>query len=435
MSAAAILSLINYGFVLIFGIIVSFYFAGICWEDNKRLYILTIIAFAIFQTVSYITFGKEILYKCYPIFIHIPLILIIRYICHQNIYISSIAVMSAYLMCTPRKWFGTLAMYVFPQVDMISDITTIAVTIPLLLIVVKYISPYIIRLKDESRTIISLFFLLPLTYYILEYAFTVYTDLLYTGKAVIIEFMDSFIVILYFTLSIVTLHLSNKKNTAERKNIILSAAATQAEKEISQLTDYQKQAAIYRHDLRHHMTFIQNCLINNHTEQALDYINEINTSLDNTRITRYCNNEAINLILSSYINKANKTGITTQISVTASDFSGYKITDLCSLLANAIENAINACTSQNSTTNNPLADSEKNNSHLITIRMFEKNNKICINISNTYSDEPQFINQIPVTSQLGHGIGIRSIISVVEKYNGIYAFFTKDGIFYFQACI
>ena len=143
MSAAAILSLINYGFVLIFGIIVSFYFAGICWEDNKRLYILTIIAFAIFQTVSYITFGKEILYKCYPIFIHIPLILIIRYICHQNIYISSIAVMSAYLMCTPRKWFGTLAMYVFPQVHMISDITTIAVTIPLLLIVVKYISPYI----------------------------------------------------------------------------------------------------------------------------------------------------------------------------------------------------------------------------------------------------------------------------------------------------
>lgn len=87
------------------------------------------------------------------------------------------------------------------------------------------------------------------------------------------------------------------------------------------------------------MTFIQNCLINNHTEQALDYINEINTSLDNTRITRYCNNEAINLILSSYISKANKTGITTQISVTASDFSGYKITDLCSLLANAIENA------------------------------------------------------------------------------------------------
>ena len=128
--------------------------------------------------------------------------------------------------------------------------------------------------------------------------------------------MDSFIVVLYFFLSIVTLSMSNKKNTAERENIILSAAAAQAEKEISQLTDYQKQAAIYRHDLRHHMNFIQSCLAGNNTQQALEYINEINNNLDNTRITRYCSNEAINLILSSYINKAHDADISTQISLT-----------------------------------------------------------------------------------------------------------------------
>ena len=79
-----------------------------------------------------------------------------------------------------------------------------------------------------------MFFLLPLTYYILEYAFTVYTDLLYRGEAVVIEFMDSFIVILYFILSTVILALLNKKNTAERENIILLSAAAQAEKEIAQ---------------------------------------------------------------------------------------------------------------------------------------------------------------------------------------------------------
>ena len=184
--------------------------------------------------------------------------------------------MSAYLMCTPRKWFGTLAKYIFPEIPVISDVVTIVITIPLLIVVIKYISPYIIKLKEESKNIISMFFLLPLTYYILEYALTVYTNLLYTGKAVIIEFMDSFIVVLYFFLSIVTLSMSNKKNTAERENIILSAAAAQAEKEISQLTDYQKQAAIYRHDLRHHMNFIQSCLAGNNTQQALEYINEIN---------------------------------------------------------------------------------------------------------------------------------------------------------------
>ena len=65
-------------------------------------------------------------------------------------------------------------------------------------------------------------------------AFTVYTDLLYRGEAVVIEFMDSFIVILYFILSTVILALLNKKNTAERENIILLSAAAQAEKEIAQ---------------------------------------------------------------------------------------------------------------------------------------------------------------------------------------------------------
>ncbi|MFR4338010.1 MAG: hypothetical protein ACLT33_08195 [Lachnospira pectinoschiza] len=116
--------------------------------------------------------------------------------------------------------------------------------------------------------------------------------------------MDSFIVILYFILSTVILALLNKKNTAERENIILLAAAAQAEKEIAQLSDYQKQAAIYRHDLRHHMNFIQSCLNDNSYAQAQDYIREICTSLNNSQITRYCANEAVNLILSSYIAKA-----------------------------------------------------------------------------------------------------------------------------------
>lgn len=216
-------------------------------------------------------------------------------------------------MCTPRKWFGTAAAYIFKDIPMISDIVTIIITIPLIFIVIKYISPYIIRLKNESKTIISMFFLLPLTYYILEYAFTVYTDLLYRGEAVVIEFMDSFIVILYFILSTVILALLNKKNTAERENIILLAAAAQAEKEITQLSDYQKQAAIYRHDLRHHMNFIQSCLNDNSYAQAQDYIREICTSLNNSQITRYCANEAVNLILSSYIAKADKYNITTQV--------------------------------------------------------------------------------------------------------------------------
>ena len=36
---SAMLNLVNYVFVLIFGIVVSFYFADITWEDKKQSYL------------------------------------------------------------------------------------------------------------------------------------------------------------------------------------------------------------------------------------------------------------------------------------------------------------------------------------------------------------------------------------------------------------
>ena len=78
---------------------------------------------------------------------------------------------------------------------------------------------------------------------------------------------------------------------------------------------------------------------------------------------------------------------------------------------------------------------EVNSNRIITVKVFDKNNKLCINITNTYAVEPIFVNNTPVSDKAGHGIGIRSIISVIEKYNGVYDFFTEDGLFYFQACM
>lgn len=89
----------------------------------------------------------------------------------------------------------------------IANAAAILVTIPLLILIIKYLSPYVEKLKYESTTSLLPFLLLPLAYYIIEYAFTVYTDLLHTGGIVIIDFVDSFIVLLYLILSIFHLTL------------------------------------------------------------------------------------------------------------------------------------------------------------------------------------------------------------------------------------
>lgn len=422
MNFATLCDFINYGLVLFFGIVVSLYLADFPFEDHKSFYTLTICGFGIVQILFYLMMGETTLYHCYPLLIHLPLFLLIRFGLHRNLYVSMIAVLSAYLLCTPRKWFGTLIASFFDYNPVISDIASSLITIPLLFFVIKIIAPYIIKLKYENNTTQMLLFLLPLSYYILEYIFTVYTDLLYTGGAVIIDFLDSFLVLLYFILSMLTIEYASQRSRTERDNLLLTTVSIQAKKEIAQLSDSKKQAAIYRHDLRHHMNFIQNCIQEQKTEEALSYINEICTTLQSGAIQKYCENESVNLILSSYIEKAQALQIQTTISVTATDFSRFQITDLCSLLSNALENAIHACTQ--------ITYPE---GRYINLKLYEKNEQLCINLANSYEEEPAFENDIPVSHKSGHGFGVQSMISVVNKYSGIYGFFAQNGEFRFQA--
>ncbi len=422
MNVSDLLDFANYGAVLFFGIVLSLCMADLPFAKHKKAYVITLVSFSIAQAVFYLVTGSGMLYKSYPFLIHIPLILILRLFFKKNLYISTIAVLSAYLMCTPRKWIGTLVSSFFDYDQTVSSVTTIIVTIPLLFVVIKYISPYVVKLKYETLSMQWLFLVLPLVYYILEYTFTVYTDLLYTGGAVIIDFFDSFIVLLYIVLSCLILDLSNKRNRAEGENLLLSITASQAQKEISQLYRSQQQTAVYRHDLRHHMNFLQSCITEKRYDEALSYMDGICEGLESHRIVRYCSDEPLNLILSSYIEKAKANNIAVNISVTASDFSRFQSADLCSLFANAIENAINACSK--------LADGSERR---IDLRIYEKNNRLCVNMSNTCADEPEFENGIPVTREKGHGIGIKSMISIIDKYGGVYGFFADDGEFRFQA--
>ena len=126
--------------------------------------------------------------------------------------------------------FGTLVAFFFDYDPFITDIVAILVTIPLLWLIIRFLSPYIIRLKYENQTILFLFCLLPMAYYVLKYAFTVYTSLLYTGGFIIADFLDSFIVFLYCILSIYVIDITGKKKKAEQENLLLTAVTIQSKR-------------------------------------------------------------------------------------------------------------------------------------------------------------------------------------------------------------
>ena len=69
----------------------------------------------------------------------------------------------------------------------------------------------------------------------------------------------------------------------------------------------------------------------------------------------------------------------------------------------------------------------------ISLKLYEKNTQLCIQIKNSYEQPVVFADDIPISRSVNHGIGVQSMISVVEKYHGVYGFFADHGEFRFQA--
>ena len=416
------LSIINFGFVLFFGISLSLSFAGVKLKENHKQYALVFIGFGMIQISVYFILGEKFLFSSYPLLTHIPLFLLLKFYYKKNHYLAGISVLSAYLFCTPRKWIGTVASFFWNYDASISYLVQILITLPLLAIIIRFISPYVVRLQFESNRILKLFISVPLIYYVLEYFLTVYTDLLYIGGAVIVELMDAAVVTVYFIFSIIYLKTLYEKKEIEVEQALFKVIADQSKSEVEALRKSHEQALIYRHDLRHHLKYISGCISENHPKEALSYISKICEELDNTSITRYSENESVNLILSSYAAKAAKKNIHSEIKVSTADFGRFTIPDLCSLLSNAFENAIRACEN--------IPDPHK---RFISLKVYSKHKKLCIDIRNSYLAEPVFHENFPISTEQGHGFGTKSMAHVVEKYGGVYEFTAEDGVFIFQA--
>ena len=184
----------------------------------------------------------------------------------------------------------------------------------------------------------------------------------------------------------------------------------------------QQNAAAYRHDMRHHFALLQGLAIKGYMDEIKEYLKTAQSDLDAITPVRYCENETVNLILSSFVTKSKQSCVQLLIDAKLPERLPFTDTELCSLLSNALENALHACETMN--------DSSK---RIIKLRLYSKNNKLCIDIRYSYQTEPVFHQGLPVSREQGHGFGTKSMAHIVERYGGVYQFSVKDGWFIFQA--
>ena len=398
-----ILEAIRYTLTLLFGIFVSTLFLDI--KINKKNILIIFGFFYIdlaLQAIFYFSKNISSVISLYPLITHVPLFLFFIFIFKKRIFPTLIAIASAYLCCQISNW-STIFVSSF-----INGTADIIYSLSLFLsfgFIVKFVYlPISQLLKKQSSELIS-FGIIPIFYYIFDYVSTVYTQLLYVGNRITVEFTPFLLCICYFVFCTVYFKQYEEKQHIETNNKLMYMKQTQVEKEMTLMEENEKKIVLIRHDMRHFLNNILNDLENNQNEHAIDYIHTLFDSLDQTVRKQYCLNNTINMIIASYENRIQEGNIDFHYQLSVPKKSAISDIDLTSILSNALENALKAVLL--------LKDYR-----FIQLTIEEKCGKLLISVENNYLNEPIFVDGIPISKEKNHGFGSQSIVYTVDKLNG-----------------
>lgn len=134
-------------------------------------------------------------------------------------------------------------------------------------------------------------------------------SLLYSGKAVVAEFLGFTLCIAYLLFLFVYFKQYEETREAEQQIRLIELQSAQSQKEIEANRRSQYAVSLIRHDMRHFLTNISVHIDNGEYEKAKEYINEIIKASDKTAMHKYCENPTVNMILSSYESTVKITGL------------------------------------------------------------------------------------------------------------------------------
>ena len=412
----------RYFIALLFGAVVAVSFAGMSRTRKNYLALgcFTVILF-ILQIICLRAWGMDMTIKIYPLLSHLPVAVFIVLYLKRPWRISITSMFVSFLCCQPPRWIGTVAGVAFDSVSM-NHVGYIATAFLMYYFLQKYAVKSVGHLMERSVKSCLLFGAMPTFYYLFDYAATVYTDFMYSGARAAIQFMPFVTATFYFVFVLLYYDETQKQASIQRERDMLNTQFRLAQTEFASLRQMQQNAIAYRHDMRHHFALLQGLASKERIEEIKEYLRTAQSDIDAITPIRFCENETVNLILSAFANKAKQSGILLTVEARLPDSLTFSDTELCSLLSNALENAIHACEN--------IADS---NERYIKLRVYSKNNKLCIDIRNSYQTEPIFHQGLPISKEQGHGFGTKSMAHIVEKHGGIFQFSVKDGWFIFQA--
>ena len=257
-----------------------------------------------------------------------------------------------------------------------------------------------------------------LTWYYALYGNTTYTSLeiaLQPHNTIFLFFLNLGGIFIYYLVTRLILE-QNRAVTLQEKNHLLTMQSIQYDTLQEKITDARR----VKHDVRHHITTMQEYLSRQDYDALANYLNHYQKSLPDDSGLHFCENAAVNAVLLYFSSQAEKYDVSYLAQVRIPKSLPIDETELSVLFGNLLENALDACRAD-------TAPDKK-----IVVRGTADNYSLCITIDNTFTGtlRKTASGKFLSTKHRGVGIGTQSVRNISEKYGGVTHFETHDGMFF-----
>ncbi len=393
------------------------------WSNKKKL-ACSIFAFfggfALILALCATSEGFEAVLSLYPLVVLAPLYLVFWFVSvHKGLKLLFTLLTASVLMMLPML-LGVVSAE-FLDNELLMTIVALLSLAAILVLLIRYFRPpflYILQAVDSKAYWLSIC-TIPLFYNAALYVIGLYNMKAETSVPVLFQLFLMLLTLAAYLLIMLTFTQIRRRSESERERDITRLQIHAAQENIQQMQTAQKQAAIYRHDFKHHIQVLHGYLRQKEYDQLDHYLSRICSELDAAVLTRYCKNSTVNLVLSAYAEKFAELGATFDVAADIPDHLHVEEQDLCVVLSNALANALHAA-------------QKIGGKAAVSLTCKVKNNRLAISVENPYQGVVLFRDGLPVSSESGHGYGTQSIAAIAQKYSGVYTFTAQPNVFTFK---
>lgn len=164
-----------------------------------------------------------------------------------------------------------------------------------------------------------------------------------------------------------------------------------------------------RHDMKNHLNIIGMLIADEKTPEAKNYLTELNQEFAVTAKS-YCSNEVVNAVLNSKEQSAAEAQIRCEFQIDLAEDPQMEDIDLCALLSNTLDNAIEAC--------RKIPEASK---RFLSVKARCQKGFFSYKVVNSKANEVTEENGCFITSKKDaglHGIGLKNVKQIAAKYEG-----------------